>query len=70
MKSVIIGLALVAASLSVNAADVRDTGVLHQPYFSRMPPKQPLCGPEQVLVPIYGDGGVIVNWICVGPQWP
>ncbi len=68
MKSVFVGLSLLAASLSASAGDMRDSGVIHQPYFSRVPPKQPICAPEQVLVPVYGDGGVIVNWICVGPQ--
>ncbi len=61
MKRFVVGLALAAAVLSVQATGMNISIVPNGGYSMQAPPQ---CTPGHVAVPIYVDGR-IVGWKCV-----
>ena len=63
MKSLIVGLVLVAATWSASAGDLRGTGMLQQSHATRDTPDEPWCGGQEPI-PIYNSQGQFIGWRC------
>jgi len=63
MKSLIVGLVLVAATWSASAGDLRSAGVLQQHSSTRITPDEPWCGGQEPI-PIYNSQGQFMGWRC------